>query len=84
MSGGIPSSDPIAHGRDLPRGFDERCDVVVIGSGAAGSVVATLLAEAGRKVVVLEEGPYYKPSDYQSFKPSESIRRHGDPKARRK
>jgi choline dehydrogenase-like flavoprotein len=75
LSGEIPSSEPIVHGRDLPRGFDESCDVVVIGSGAGGAVVATLLAEAGRKVIVLEEGPYFQPSEYQSWKPSESVRR---------
>lgn len=75
MSGEIPSAEPIVHGRDLARGFDESCDVVVIGSGAGGAVVATLLAEAGLRVIVLEEGPYYRPADYQSFRPSESVRR---------
>lgn len=42
----------------------EECDVVVIGSGAGGAVVAKELAESGLSVIVLEEGPHHTRNDY--------------------
>ncbi len=75
MTREIASGDAIVHGRRLPRGFEASCDVVIVGSGAGGSVMAALLAEAGLSVIVLEEGPYYRPGAYQKFKPSEAVRR---------
>ncbi len=44
----------------------DRCDVVVVGSGPGGAVVAKELAEAGMDVVLLEEG---RPWDEPDFKP---------------
>jgi phytoene dehydrogenase-like protein len=35
-----------------------RCDVVVVGAGAAGLVCASVLAERGRRVAVVEKHPY--------------------------
>jgi choline dehydrogenase-like flavoprotein len=46
--------------------FDTRkaVDFVIIGSGAAGGVLARELATAGFDVVVLEQGPYRRPGDF--------------------
>ncbi|CAK5120154.1 unnamed protein product [Aphanomyces euteiches] len=38
-------------------------DVVVIGSGAGGGVIAAELAKAGYRVLVLEQGDFHHPSD---------------------
>ena len=39
-------------------------EVVVVGSGAAGAILAHRLAEAGRRVLVLERGPHVDPRDF--------------------
>ncbi|PIE05336.1 MAG: hypothetical protein CSA75_05280, partial [Sorangium cellulosum] len=71
----LPSGDAVVVGSRLSRGFNVGCDVVVVGSGSGGCVVAAHLAQAGRRVIVLEEGPYFSPLEYGSFGPTEGIRR---------
>jgi choline dehydrogenase-like flavoprotein len=44
--------------------FREEADVVVVGSGPCGSVAAYELARAGRRVVLVEEGPPVVPEDF--------------------
>jgi choline dehydrogenase-like flavoprotein len=58
-----PRLDVIAY-PDIEGDITQHCDVVVIGSGAGGSVVAKEVAETGRSVIVLEEGAYFTKDDF--------------------
>jgi choline dehydrogenase-like flavoprotein len=42
-------------------------DVCVVGSGSGGSVIAARLAQAGRDVLVLEQGPYRNEQDFKQL-----------------
>ncbi|MGH7507055.1 MAG: GMC family oxidoreductase, partial [Longimicrobiales bacterium] len=43
----------------------QEVDFVIVGSGAAGGVLAKELSTAGFRVVVLEQGPYRRASDFR-------------------
>ena len=45
---------------------NEKVDVVIVGAGASGALYAAVLAKAGKKVVILEQGPDWKVTDMVS------------------
>jgi choline dehydrogenase-like flavoprotein len=53
---GLQNLDRMAHYRD-----EDVVDLVVVGAGAGGGVLAQRLARKGWKVVVLEKGPFWDP-----------------------
>jgi len=54
----------IIKGSQIDRDLQLKAEVCVIGSGAGGAVVAKELAEAGRDVILLEQGGYYTKDDF--------------------
>jgi choline dehydrogenase-like flavoprotein len=49
--------------------MSDRYDVLVVGSGAGGGVVAGELADRGRRVLLLEVGPHKTAADYMRWDP---------------
>jgi choline dehydrogenase-like flavoprotein len=54
----------IVRGRDITGPVRESADVCIIGSGCGGGASAKILSEAGKRVVLLEEGGYYTSADF--------------------
>jgi len=67
-------SEAVLQGSEHDGDLELHTDVVVVGSGSGGAVVAAELAEAGQQVIVLEEGPFIPADDYAAMRPSQSIR----------
>lgn len=49
----------------LERDLQLECDVAIVGSGAGGGMAAELLAQAGLRVVLLEEGALHSSSNFR-------------------
>ena len=64
----------ILRGREQRAKMSTSVDVVIIGSGAGGAVVARELARAGCSVIVLEEGGHHPPEEYAKLSPSRALR----------
>lgn len=52
---------------DYEKDRDFETDVVVVGTGAGGGVAGTELAEAGRRVLFVEEGGYHPTSSFNPY-----------------
>jgi choline dehydrogenase-like flavoprotein len=70
-----PGGLTVVRGREHRAPLALNADVVIVGSGAGGAVVAEVLARAGRSVVVLEEGDWVKPAEYGALTPTGTLRR---------
>jgi len=53
-----------------------RADIVVIGSGPGGAIASALLAEAGRDVMLLEEGPFLPLASASHFSREEIVQKY--------
>jgi choline dehydrogenase-like flavoprotein len=62
---------------DLPDG-EIQADVAIIGSGAAGSVIGYRLAEANKRVVILERGHHVDPSEFTEDEPEMLMKLYRD------
>ncbi|MFP5441140.1 MAG: GMC oxidoreductase [Gammaproteobacteria bacterium] len=57
----------------------EHFDVIVIGSGFGGAVMACRLAQQGRRVLVLERGKRWRPDEYPAVSNRDWFWREGNP-----
>ncbi len=49
---------------EIKNGFNEKCDVCIVGSGIGGGIIGSKLAKAGLKVILLEAGPFVPQENY--------------------
>ena len=77
--GGTPPPRPTPPRlRSLPAPTDGAHDVIVVGSGAAGSILAARFAQAGRRVLVLERGPHVEPDRFTDDEVDQYLRLYNE------
>ena len=73
--GGEPNSPPTPLSLLQPDENNEiSCDVVIVGSGAGGGMMAYQLAHAGFQVCVVEKGSHYSAEDFAKWGEAEAVR----------
>jgi choline dehydrogenase-like flavoprotein len=55
----------IIESKDITKPVRETADVCIIGSGCGGGASAKVLSDTGKKVIVVEEGNYFRTEDLQ-------------------
>lgn len=64
----------VTQGRTLTTDQQWDTDVLIVGSGASGAIVADELVRAGRDVMILEEGPFLRPKEHGAMRPTQHMR----------
>jgi choline dehydrogenase-like flavoprotein len=70
-----PIAPPLRTLTTMPR---ERYDTVVVGSGAAGGILAHRFAETGRRVLVVERGPHVDPRQFSDDEVTQYLRLYNE------
>ncbi|HXP61715.1 MAG TPA: GMC family oxidoreductase [Dongiaceae bacterium] len=71
-----PAPIPQADGVISVPARELRCAIAVVGSGPGGAITACVLAEAGRDVLLIEEGPFCPLESCPPFSKSEMLRKY--------
>src|ERR687894_230982 len=73
-----PAVAPLRSLPGPPASGSGRYDAIVVGSGAAGGILAYRLAAAGRRVLVLERGPHVDPRDFTDDEVAQYLRLYNE------
>ena len=71
----LPRLPPL---RSLARAPEAPYDTIVVGSGAAGGILAYRLAESGRRVLVVERGPHVDPRRFSDDEVRQYLRLYNE------